>query len=62
MLWGPFQSEAVERVLAAVPLKRPAQPPEVADLVLWLASAAASYVTGVQAGTSTAAGSWVLIR
>jgi NAD(P)-dependent dehydrogenase (short-subunit alcohol dehydrogenase family) len=47
MLWGPFAGEAVKKVLAEVPLSRPAQPMEVAQLVLWLASSAASYVTGV---------------
>ena len=47
MLWGPFAGDAVKGVLAAVPLGRPAQPMEVAELVLWLASPASSYVTGV---------------
>jgi 3-oxoacyl-[acyl-carrier protein] reductase len=47
MLWGPFAPEAVQSVLAAIPLGRPAQPMEVSELVLWLASPAASYVTGV---------------
>lgn len=47
MLWGPFAGEAVKAVLSSVPLGRPAQPMEVAELVLWLASPASSYVTGV---------------
>jgi 3-oxoacyl-[acyl-carrier protein] reductase len=46
MLWGPFAGEAVKRTLAAVPLGRPAQGEEVAELVLWLASNSSSYVTG----------------
>ncbi len=47
MLWGPFASDAVRNVLSAVPLGRAAQPTEVSELVLWLASPASSYVTGV---------------
>jgi 3-oxoacyl-[acyl-carrier protein] reductase len=47
MLWGPFGRTSVENVLASVPLARTAQPMEVAELVLWLASPASSYVTGV---------------
>lgn len=46
MLWGPFARDAIEKVLAAVPLGRPAQPMEVAELILWLASPGSSYVTG----------------
>lgn len=46
MLWGPLERANVEAVLAAVPLGRTAQPAEVAELVLWLASSASSYVTG----------------
>jgi 3-oxoacyl-[acyl-carrier protein] reductase len=46
MLWGPFAGEAVQRTLAAVPLGRPAQGEEVAELVLWLSSSSSSYVTG----------------
>ncbi len=47
MLWGPFAPEAVQGVLASIPLARPAQPMEVTELILWLASTGASYVTGV---------------
>ena len=36
----------VDRVAATVPLKRGAQPPEIAEAILWLASKQASYVTG----------------
>lgn len=34
-----------ERVASGVPMKRPGEPDEVADAILWLASDAASYVT-----------------
>ncbi|MFX1674788.1 SDR family oxidoreductase [Paraburkholderia sp. A2WS-5] len=37
---------STEAVLAATILRRPAEPEEVADLVLWLCSAKASFVTG----------------
>lgn len=46
MLWGPFAADDVQRTIASIPLKRPSQPTEVAELVLWLASEASSYVTG----------------
>ncbi len=36
----------VERVKAAVPMKRGGHPDEVARAILWLASAEASYSTG----------------
>jgi 3-oxoacyl-[acyl-carrier protein] reductase len=47
MLRAGFPPDVIERVLAQIPLGRTAQPVEVAELVLWLASDASSYVTGV---------------
>ncbi len=47
MLHGTFPAESVQRTLAQVALGRAADPAEVAELVLWLASDAATYVTGV---------------
>ena len=41
-----YKPEEVEAVTAAVPMGRAAGPEEVANLVLWLASDKASYVTG----------------
>ncbi|WAH61237.1 SDR family oxidoreductase [Pseudomonas silvicola] len=38
--------DRAEQLGASVPLARPGQPAEVADCVVWLASAAAAYVTG----------------
>jgi NAD(P)-dependent dehydrogenase (short-subunit alcohol dehydrogenase family) len=38
--------ERVGRIVPMVPMKRLGTPEEVAELVLWLASDAASYVTG----------------
>jgi NAD(P)-dependent dehydrogenase (short-subunit alcohol dehydrogenase family) len=39
--------ELYERIIAAVPMNRPAQPEEIAQAIAWLASDLASYVTGV---------------
>jgi A-factor type gamma-butyrolactone 1'-reductase (1S-forming) len=39
--------ELYEKVIAAVPMNRPAQPEEIAQAIAWLASDLASYVTGV---------------
>jgi NAD(P)-dependent dehydrogenase (short-subunit alcohol dehydrogenase family) len=47
MLRDVFPPDAVAATLRQVPLGRAAQPAEVAALVLWLASDAATYVTGV---------------
>jgi NAD(P)-dependent dehydrogenase (short-subunit alcohol dehydrogenase family) len=40
------QGEALEALLKNVPMGRPGRPEEIADVVLWLCSQAASYVTG----------------
>jgi NAD(P)-dependent dehydrogenase (short-subunit alcohol dehydrogenase family) len=37
---------SVEQVAARVPMARVSEPPEIAEAILWLASDAASYVTG----------------
>jgi NAD(P)-dependent dehydrogenase (short-subunit alcohol dehydrogenase family) len=42
--WGP--SGRVERMASGVPMQRPGDPSEIAAAIVWLASEAASYVTG----------------
>jgi NAD(P)-dependent dehydrogenase (short-subunit alcohol dehydrogenase family) len=42
--WGP--SGRVERMAAGVPMQRPGDPDEIAEAIVWLASDAASYITG----------------
>jgi NAD(P)-dependent dehydrogenase (short-subunit alcohol dehydrogenase family) len=40
------QAEALDAMLTAVPMGRYGRAEEIADVVLWLCSSAASYVTG----------------
>ena len=46
-LWATDQGAAQERMQRTVPLGRPATPEEVADAFVYLASPAASYVSGI---------------
>ena len=41
-----FQSEAGKRLIARIPLRRIAQPPDLDGALLFLASPASAYVTG----------------
>lgn len=42
--WAP--DDRAERLLPAIPMQRSADPSEIAEAIVWLASPAASYVTG----------------
>jgi NAD(P)-dependent dehydrogenase (short-subunit alcohol dehydrogenase family) len=46
-LQGIETEEAMKRAMAKIPMGRMAEPEEVARVVLFLASDAASYVTGI---------------
>jgi NAD(P)-dependent dehydrogenase (short-subunit alcohol dehydrogenase family) len=43
---GPAMQMRGEAILAQTPLKRMGNPEEIAEMVLWLCSERASYVTG----------------
>lgn len=52
-----YQKEAIEHIKREIPLGRLSQPQEIAELVLWLSSDAASYVTGASFDIN---GGWVM--
>jgi 3-oxoacyl-[acyl-carrier protein] reductase len=57
MLVDGFSAAAVESIAAEIPLGRLSPPDEMAAIVLWLASDAASYVTGASFDVN---GGWVM--
>jgi NAD(P)-dependent dehydrogenase (short-subunit alcohol dehydrogenase family) len=59
-LQGISEAEALQGSLAAIPVGRMAEPEEIADAVVFLASARASYITGVSLSMDGAAAPTVL--
>ena len=44
--WNETRPEVIETFVKNVPMGRPGDPPEIGPLAVYLASSAASYVTG----------------
>jgi 3-oxoacyl-[acyl-carrier protein] reductase len=57
MLTGGFDPDAIGEIAARIPLGRLSPPSEMAGIVLWLASDAASFVTGASFDVN---GGWVM--
>ena len=55
-LWKAFSQKIHEKVLSRIPMKRPAEPEEVAAAILFLASDESKFITGqtliIDGGTS----------